>query len=164
MINEAKTVSIGGNNYYVYADLQDADVYCAAIKDSIWSALNETQQAQLLVMATRQIDSYKYIGSKVDENQPLKFPRVNSKGVQSDEQLLIDVTCQIANYMSVNGTSTSSASASQLLAGISKWQVGDFNVTLKNDATITLDTSTLDDLIKDLLEDWLVSRSMEIWL
>ena len=94
-----KIVNINNIEYPVYADLDDASVYNNAIYGSTWSSLTPTIQSQLLIESTRVIDSYKYIGEKQNTEQPLKFPRVTASGKVSDEQTLIDLCCQIANYI-----------------------------------------------------------------
>lgn len=156
----AKTLVINDIIYYSYADLTDAEIYNNAIYGSTWSSLDPVVQSQLLVESTRVIDSYKYIGEKVDPQQPLKFPRVTASGKVSDEQTLIDLCCQIANYIYKNGSSSSGGEG--LLSGVTKWQLGDLHIDLKDDATF--DLGGIDDFILKALEDWMISSSMQIWL
>jgi hypothetical protein len=156
----AKTLVINDITYYSYADLEDANIYNNAIYGSSWNSLDPVVQAQLLVESTRVVDSYKYIGEKVDPEQPLKFPRVMASGKVSDEQTLIDLCCEIANYIYKNGSSSSGGEG--LLSGITKWQIGDVHIDLKDDATF--DLGGIDDYILKALEDWMISSSMQIWL
>lgn len=156
-----KYVTINEIQYPVYADLQDAEIYNNAIVGSNWNTLDETTQSQYLVMATRKIDEYQYVGSKVSENQELKFPRVMANGKTSDDEVLTKLCCQIATYYYSNGYS-SGGDSSSLLNGIESWQIGDVHLKLKSDATI--DLSGIDDFIEQALEDWLISSSMQIWL
>lgn len=156
----AKTLIINDVTYYSYADLTDASVYNNAIYGSTWSSLTPTIQSQLLVESTRVIDSYKYIGEKQNPEQPLKFPRVTASGKVSDEQTLIDLCCEIANYIYKNGSSSSGGEG--LLSGVTKWQIGDVHIDLKDDATF--DLGGIDDFILKTLEDWMISSSMQIWL
>lgn len=156
----AKILTINNIDYYSYADLTDAEIYNNAIYGSTWSSLDPDVQAQLLVESTRVIDSYKYIGEKQNPEQPLKFPRVTASGKVSDEQTLIDLCCEIANYIYKNGSSSSGGEG--LLSGVTKWQIGDVHVDLKDDATF--DLGGLDDYILKALEDWMISSSMQIWL
>ena len=156
----AKTVNINGITYNVYACLCDADEYNNAIYGSSWNSLDPTVQAQLLVESTRVIDSYKYIGEKIDPQQPLKFPRISPSGKVSDDKVLTDLCCEIANYIYKNGSSGSGGEG--LLSGITKWQIGDVHIDLKDDATF--DLGGLDDYILKALEDWMISSSMQIWL
>lgn len=155
-----KYLIINEIEYPTYADLEDANIYNNAIYGSTWSSLDPIVQAQLLVESTRVIDSYKYIGEKVDPQQPLKFPRVTTSGKVSDEQTLIDLCCQIANYIYKNGSSSSGGEG--LLSGVTKWQIGDVHIDLKDDATF--DLGGIDDYILKALEDWMISSSMQIWL
>lgn len=160
-----KTVEINNVTYPVYADLDDAERYNNAIVGSNWSELDETTQSQYIVMATRKIDSYKYTGTKVDEEQPLKFPRIMRNGTISDDNVLTDLCCQVAAFYNTNGSSSGSGSGSDtgnLLEQLKAYQIGDLHVTFKDDAT--LDLTGLDDLIEGALKDWLMSNSMEIWL
>lgn len=157
-----KTVEINEVIYPVYADLDDAEKYNNAILNSTWNERTETEQAQLLVMATRKIDSYKYTGTKIDENQPLKFPRIMRNGTVSDDNLLINLCCQVATYYNDNGSGGSGGSSGDLLNNLKEYKLGDFQVNFKDDAKI--DLTGLDDIIEDALAEWLVSNSMEIWL
>ena len=156
-----KTVTINEFEYYVYADINDADTYNNAILNSTWGERTATEKSQLLVMATRKIDSYKYTGSKVDENQPLKFPRVMRNGTVSSDELLTNLCCQVAAYYNDNGTS-GSGNSGELLSQLKGYQIGDLHVNFKDDAQI--DLTGLDDIIEDALSEWLISNSMEICL
>lgn len=158
-----KTVEINNITYPVYADLDDAQKYNNAILNSTWENLDEKSQSQLLVMATRKIDSYKYTGTKVDEEQPLKFPRIMRNGTVSDDQLLTDLCCQVAAFYNDNGSGGSSGSdTGNMLEQLKAYQIGDLHVTFKDNAQI--DLTGLDDIIEDALKDWMMSNSMEIWL
>lgn len=156
-----KYVIINEITYPVYADLQDAEIYNNAILNSTWGNLDETAQSQLLVMATRKIDSYKYVGTKVDPDQPLKFPRVMRNGTVSEDKLLTDLCCQVAAFYNDNGSSGSSGSGN-MLEQLKAYQIGDLHVTFKDNAQI--DLTGLDDIIEGALKDWMMSNSMEIWL
>lgn len=155
-----KYLIINDIEYPSYADLTDAEIYNNAIYGSSWNTLDPTVQSQLLVESTRVIDSYKYIGEKVDPEQPLKFPRVTASGKVSDDKVLTDLCCQIANYIYKNGSSSSGGEG--LLSGVTKWQIGDVHIDLKDDATF--DLGGIDDFILKALEDWMISSSMQIWL
>lgn len=159
-----KYLEINEIEYPVYADLEDAIIYNNAIVGSSWAEKDELIQKQYLVMATRKIDSYNYIGQKEDEDQPLKFPRVTSSGKVSDENVLTQLCCQIATYYndSGSGSAVGGADSENFLNSVENYQIGDLHVKFKSDAQ--LDLSSLDDFINDLLEDWLKSQSMEIWL
>ena len=154
-----KQVTINDENYYVYADLNDATTYNNAIVGSTWGEKSETVRSQYLVMATRKIDSYSYTGQKVDSNQPLKFPRVMSNGTVSDDNVLTQLCCQVATYYCDNGTSEGSG---DFLNNVENYQIGDLHVKFKSDAT--LDLSGLDDIIEQVLAEWLKNQGMEIWL
>ncbi len=158
-----KTLTINGITYYTYANLDDANVYNNAIVGSSWSTLDEITQSQYLIMATRKIDSYNYTGSKVSENQELKFPRIMASGKVSDDEVLTNLCCQIATYYYTNGGSSSGGGdSSNLLSQIDNYQIGDLKIGFKSDAQI--DLSGIDDFIEQALKEWLMSQSMEIWL
>lgn len=155
-----KYLIINEIEYPSYADLTDAEIYNNAIYGSSWNTLDPTVQSQLLVESTRVIDSYKYIGEKVDPEQPLKFPRISSNGKVSDDKVLTDLCCQIANYIYKNGSN--SGGGEGLLANLKKYQIGDMHVDFKDE--VSFDLSGLDDYVLKALEDWMISSSMQIWL
>lgn len=157
-----KTVNINGIEYNTYACLCDADKYNNAIFGSTWQNLQEDDQARLLVMATRKIDSYNYTGEKVDKNQPLKFPRIMASGKISDDEVLTNLCCQVAAYYNDSGSSSSSSGSGELLSQLKEYKIGDLQINFKDNATI--DLSGLDDFIEQALKEWLKSQSMEIWL
>lgn len=111
-------------------------------------------------MATRKIDSYNYAGQKISDTQPLKFPRIMTSGKISDENLLIQLCCQVATYYCDNGSSSSDSG--DFLSNVENYQIGDLHVKFKSDAT--LDLTGLDDLIERALKEWLINQGMEIWL
>lgn len=156
----AKTVTINDIEYYVYADLDDATNYNNAIVGSTWADKDEDTQKKYLVMATRKIDMYSYAGEKVDEEQPLKFPRKMRTGKVSDDDLITTLCCLIATFYNDNGTSDSATS--DFINAVDKYQIGDLHVEFKDNAT--LDLSGLDDYIEKMLQDWLLNQGMEIWL
>ena len=163
-----KFVIIKNFAYPTYATIQDADIYHQAVYGSKWKDLEEEEQAQLIVMATRKIDSYKYAGQKVDENQGLQFPRIMSNGKISDDLKITELCCEVAGYyaktMSNSGSNASygDSDMSALVSQLKEYKVGDFQVNFKDNATI--DLSGLDDIIDDALKDWLANQGMEIWL
>ena len=155
----SKTVKINGIEYNTYACLCDAQVYNNAILKSNWLTLDENDQAKLLVMATRKIDSYNYTGQKVDEKQPLKFPRIMNNGEVSSDDILAQLCCQVATYYLDNGTSGENG---DFLNNVENYQIGDLNVKFKSNADLEL--SGLDDLIQQALQEWLKNQGMSIWL
>ena len=155
-----KTVTINDITYYVYANLEDATIYNNAIVGSTWATKSEEERSQRLVQATRKIDSYSYAGTKVDKDQPLKFPRVMTNGTVSDDNVLTQLCCQIATFYNDNGSS--SGDSGDFLNNVENYQIGDLHVKFKSDATI--DLSGIDDFIENALKEWLSSQGMEIWL
>lgn len=87
------TVSIGGNDYDVYAVVATADIFLAAdfARDVAWTALTADQKAQALVTSTRRLDRLKWLGTISDPGvQPLEFPRDGL--VDCDGTALADAT------------------------------------------------------------------------
>ena len=160
-----KYVEINDISYPVYANIEDADKYNNAIVGNTWFNLDDTTKAQYLVMATRKIDSYYYTGQPLEIDQELKFPRIMRNGTVSDDNLLTQLCCQVANYYLANGGTGSSSdggSSGNLLNSVESYQIGDVHLKFKSDAQI--DLSGLDDIIADALAEWMKSNSMEIWL
>lgn len=157
-----KYVTINEIEYPVYADLEDAQIYNNAILKSTWGTKTEEEQSQLLVMATRKIDSYSFAGQKIDPEQPLKFPRIMTNGTVSDDNLLTNLCCQVATYYNDNSASSGGGDSGNFLDAVENYQIGDLHVKFKSDAT--LDLSGLDDIIEQALKDWLSSQGMQIWL
>ena len=155
-----KSVIINGIEYNTYACLHEATEYNNAIINSKWQNLDEQDQARLLVMATRKIDSYNYAGKKVVDDQPLKFPRVMCNGKTSDNEVLTNLCCQVAAYYNDNGSAGSEAG--DFLSNVENYQIGDLHVKFKSNSQLEL--SGIDDLIKQALGDWSKNQGMEIWL
>lgn len=64
-----------GTNSFV--DVAEADAYFGDRLDGAdWSALDNTTKANALVTATKILDEMSWIGTAVNENQNLSFPRV----------------------------------------------------------------------------------------
>ena len=155
-----KTVIINEIEYPVYADLTDASIYNNAIVGSTWASKTDMVKSQYLVMATRLIDNYNYTGRKIDEEQPLKFPRISNSGKVSDDNVLIQLCCQIATYYNDYGSNNSLSG--DFLNNVENYQIGDLHVKFKDD--VKLDIGGLLDFIEQALGEWLKSQSMEIWL
>lgn len=155
-----KQVTINETSYYVYADLTDATTYNNAIVGSTWASKTPTIQSQYLVMATRKIDSYNYTGKKINDDQPLKFPRIMANGTISDDNVLTQLCCQIATFYNDNGST--SGGDGDFLNNVENYQIGDLHVKFKSDATI--DLSGIDDFIEQALQEWLQNQGMAIWL
>lgn len=90
-----KIITISGKDYYTYATVEESNEYFAVIYGSEWETISENQKQKLLITATRVIDRKDYQGEKVEENQPLKFPRI-IEGEQTSEEKLIVACCELA--------------------------------------------------------------------
>ena len=90
-----KTINVNEKDFYTYATVEEANEYFSVIYGSEWESISENQKQKLLLTATRIIDRQDYQGQKVDENQPLKFPRIIN-GKETSEDLLIIACCELA--------------------------------------------------------------------
>lgn len=80
-------ITVGSNTYQAYSDVADADAYLgASLFATEWQAMSaDPQKGQVLVMATRYLDAFKWKGTKTDEAQLLEWPRTNTDVSPSDE-------------------------------------------------------------------------------
>lgn len=90
-----KTINVNGKDFYTYATVEEANEYFSVTYGSEWGDISENQKQKLLLTATRIIDRQDYQGQKVDEDQPLKFPRIIN-GKETSEDLLIIACCELA--------------------------------------------------------------------
>lgn len=90
-----KFIIINEKTYYTYATVEESNEYFGAAYGSEWEHISDTQKEKLLVTATRLIDKRDYQGEKLDENQPLKFPRV-IYGEQTKDERLMAACCELA--------------------------------------------------------------------
>ena len=141
----SKEIQINNKDYFIYATVEDADDYFVAKYGSEWSTIPEEQKKQLLVSSTREIDSRDYLGSKVDENQPLKFPR-NINGGVSDDNLLLMACCEMAENIYSSGGASSSSDEN-----IKRLSLGDATIEFNSSVD-----STVSDAVDKYLSDYLI--------
>ena len=137
-----KTVEINRIDYPTYATVEEADDYLGASFGSSWENISYDDKAKLLISATRSIDKVEYRGSKVDETQPLEFPRIIN-GKETNEVLLMKACCEEAQAIYDKGTSTTAD-----IDGIKRVEVQDTAIEFK-------DVSQASDFISDTAEDLL---------
>lgn len=84
-------ITITGKTYEVYVTVDQVDEYAnGSLNASAWEALLADDKGRAIVMATRWIDSQCWQGVKVDESQPLAWPRIiNEVTVPIPEQAAI---------------------------------------------------------------------------
>jgi len=108
-------VTIGGNNYDVYANVATADIYLAADiqYSAIWSAASTDTKSSALVSATRKLDCQEWLGEKTVPAQPLEFPRTGISGVDDSvvpeeiiEASIILAAMSVQNSSALNKSST----------------------------------------------------------
>lgn len=140
----SKQITINSKEYNVYATVSEADEYFAAKFGSEWANVGENQKPQLLVTATRFIDTKDYAGKKVDDLQPLKFPRLLNS-VESNDELLTLACCEIAESIYKNNGIDNN------VANIKSVSMGDSSISFKgNDKN----ESEPDQLVSNLLSDY----------
>lgn len=153
------TITINNIDYNSYASVEEAEQYLNVKYGSNWSTYDEDKKAKLLVNATREIDKRDYQGIKVDETQPLKFPRLIA-GVETDENLVKQACIELADGMAVvSGAGSSSAN----LQAIKSMKVGDTDITFKDDAELVDPATVASGVIDDLLKPYLKGNA-EVWL
>ena len=128
-----KTVKINKREYEVYADIADATEYFSAVYNSDWENINEEDQAKLLLMATRHIDSVEWRGVPKEPEQKLQFPRMVD-GHFSDDELITFACCEEALAIYQNGGSADNSSND-----VKSVKVQDTEITFK-DGALTDDT------------------------
>ena len=78
-------ITIGSNTYEAYSDVATADEYLgASLFATAWQSLAVGPKSQVLVMATRYLDAFKWKGTKADDAQLLEWPRINTGVPPSD--------------------------------------------------------------------------------
>lgn len=151
------------HDYPTYATIEEADKYLAMKFGSTWSEKDDLTKGQLLITATRKIDEKRYIGRKVDEEQPLQFPRIFRDGSVSNDTLLMSITIEIADMLNsqrITGMDTTTANELKATANmLDSYQIGDTKLTFKDEIE-----DSIGGLIRDLLKPYLSDKGMEIWL
>lgn len=70
------TVTIGGTTYNTYVSVAQVDAYAnGSLTADAWEALVADDKARVIVTVTRWIDGECWQGDKLDDAQPLAFPR-----------------------------------------------------------------------------------------
>ena len=152
------TVSIDGNTYDVYADVDEADEYLAAdFSATAWRAeADPDQKARALVSATRTLDRFNWPGDKYDADQALDWPRTGTglDGVEDDvvPQEIVDASIVLAKLIHA-GTFTTASSSSA--SNIKRQQAGSVSIEYFNPLLIT-DPTKLPSEVWDLIS-WLLA-------
>lgn len=92
-------VTIGANQYDVYADQATADAYLEADSNATaWRAATDDTKGRALVSATRILDRQTWQGEKTESDQALEWPRSGIADVDegSVPQKIIDACCELA--------------------------------------------------------------------
>ena len=137
-----KTIEINGIEYPTYATVEEADDYFTASFGSSWDSLGDYDKEKLLISATRNIDRAEYRGQKVEESQPLEFPRLIN-GKETSEILLMKACCEEAQAIYEKGTSATADTD-----GVKSVRVQDTTIEFK-------DSSEKSDFVSDTADDLL---------
>ena len=143
-----KQVEINGNFYNSYERVDEDESYFDVNFGSEWDNVGQTQKPQLLVTATRLIDKKDFQGVKVDENQPLKLPRVLADGTITDDNLVMQACVELAmNVYSDGGKNVD-------ISNIKSVGLGDSSITFRDNSSVTESDDDL--LIDEFLSDYLM--------
>lgn len=138
-----KTIEINNIEYPVYATIEDADNYFNAFFGSNWENIELEDRAKLLVSATRTIDYAEWRGEKVEEDQPLQFPR-KINGKLTDDTLLMKACAEEALAIYTAGSSNSYNTE-----GIDSIKVQDTEIKFKSNATEQeFKSNTVEDILR----------------
>lgn len=154
------TIKIGDFEFSSYATVEDADKYFSAKFGSSWHDIEETEKAQLLVSATREIEKLKFQGLKLDPEQELKFPRVICCYlVEATNKNLINCCCEIA-WAIYNINLTGADIVTPNADKIQSMSVGNTSVTFREGATIDCDNclAVAKQIAQKYLGDWLAGN------
>ncbi len=78
------TVSLNGNDYSVYGDRDQANLYLiASVTADAFIAADDDTQSKLLVSSVRWLDTLHFLGVKADPAQELAFPRTGIPNVNN---------------------------------------------------------------------------------
>lgn len=92
-------VTIDSNSFNVYGDLNDAINYLTAtITATAWFAANSLTQSQALVSSVRWLEQIMWLGKKTDENNALRWPRMDIYNVDPNSipERLVEASFELA--------------------------------------------------------------------
>ena len=87
-----------------YVSRVDADTYFAtSFNDAAWTALSDAQKSLALQVATRNLETLQWYGTKCTDTQPLQWPREVAASGSTDATVcttvpnqLVEATCELA--------------------------------------------------------------------
>lgn len=154
------TITINDIEYNSYASVEEANQYLNVKYGSNWSTYDDDKKAILLVNSTREIDKRLYQGKKVEENQPLKFPRIIA-GVPTDDNLVKQCCIEMADGLALTAMGSSGGIAN--LQAFESFKVGNTDIKFKDDAVLVDSEQLIDDAIQTFLKPYLKGNA-EVWL
>ena len=115
------TISLSGNDYISYASLAEANARLLVdpVRNTAWTALDDTQKQIRLVAATNRLDLFSYTGEKTGgDTQPNQWPRTNATcngdviATTTDVPLEIqDATILLAGTIATNANAANAGSS-----------------------------------------------------
>lgn len=151
------TITLNNFDYPSYATVEDADRYFNAKFGSTWASIEKTDKEKLLITATREIEKLEFQGFKLDDEQPLQFPRVICcSQIEVDNENLIACCVEIANaFYNVGELACSMVTPNA--ENIKSMGIGDTSITFKDGASIEADvfSATASPIAKKYLGKWL---------
>lgn len=148
-------VSLGGNEYEVFADLATADTYLAAEPHAdLWREGDAEANGRADVSATRILNRMRWPGTKADADQALAWPRSGTALADVDEftipQPIIDASIELANAIR-NGYDASNQASTA--SGVRRQKAG--SVEIEYFASVSIDGYRLPLPVMELIGPYL---------
>ena len=100
------SLDFGSASYPSWATISEADKY-NQVDNAVammWAALDDDGKKRNLVLATRRLNHFPYIGTKTDPDQETEFPRSGIPGFDSTKipKPIEDATCYLAGLITTD--------------------------------------------------------------
>lgn len=153
-----EVVSLGGNEYEVFASLPTADIYLAAEPNAdLWREADQEANGRADISATRILNRMRWAGEKTDADQALAFPRINTGVDGADEftipQAIIDGSIELANAIR-NGYDA--ANLASTASGVRRQKAG--SVEIEYFASVSVDGLRLPLPVMELIGPYLAGE------
>lgn len=150
------TVTIGGNTYDVYRDLDETNAYLAGSTGwPTWDALAEDDQLRAIVAATRLLDRQRWQGEKTDSAQPLAWPRTGISGVDpaTIPAQVLDAHSELVLALVTGSTAETDASTS--FSGTRRLKAGSAEIEYFFNASQQTGGTRFPLAVQELIGQWL---------
>lgn len=111
-----------------YVTVEEADFYFdSTLQSEEWNKYDTTTKEKALIIATRQIDRLPFSSRKLDINQPLEFPRINTNLPFTDgiPDAIAYATCEQALFLLKGGSKRQELQKQ----GVKSYSLGDLSET-----------------------------------